>query len=720
MIRVPSRLRFFSLLPRRNKIQLVIFALSGIAIIFLLVFGNINVRFLILITMMVVSIRFRSARFKSTSLHFLALVKARLYGYHGKSNDLRYLIYRSSDAIEYLLNDISRNAIEVEEFYEQNGISKTRVCFEELSNSPTWRKRDAYKVAGLARYLILSQISSENLIAGLNLYGCLLKHSKNKVFRNRLVEPHFQHQRVFLDGLISVGDFEEWHSAHTALAQKLKNFQSVKSDAENPFIDLGIDTSEDTWLNQFNKYFKHFNLQEVKLDGSDDSPFDRLSTVTLPKITGPLVTIIVSAYNPGRELITAIKSLLNQTWENIEVIIVDDFSTETAYLDTAKLMDPRIKLLRQSENLGTYAARNLGIRNSTGIFVTTHDSDDWAHPQRIELQAKNLLAREKNLANLSWCVRVSSDLKVSTLGFSETRLNASSLMFRRELVERIGYFDEVRKGADAEFRMRIGAQFPGSVTIIGFQPLSIIRIGHQSLSRSDFSPLWIHPNRHLYKQSYETWHKTKNLTEFTISPDSRSYRLPFPSPDAYLNHSDSSGPIVFDMLVAANFSSGITPENIGLKYINQFTEKGVKIGALNLKSLDLSDPFDPEFQKLVSTRKIQCIPQDTVATVKKLLVIDPEFLLLKSFLPQLLEVEEIQIHIGDLQGLLRRFQEISGIRIALDDQHELKNLICRIEKNATSLFNICPTFFFASETDLSIINSLGITGVDIRLEPANT
>jgi hypothetical protein len=174
------------------------------------------------------------------------------------------------------------------------------------------------------------------------------------------------------------------------------------------------------------------------------------------------------------------------------------------------------------------------------------------------------------------------------------------------------------------------------------------------------------------------------------------------------------------MLVAANFSSGITPENIGLKYINRFTEKGMKIGALNLKSLDLSNPFNPEFQKLVSTRKIQCIPQDTVATVKKLLVIDPEFLLLKSFLPQLLEVEEIQIHIGDLQGLLRRFQEISGIRIALDDQHELKNLICRIEKNATSLFSISPTFFFASETDLSIINSLGITGVDIRLEPANT
>jgi glycosyltransferase involved in cell wall biosynthesis len=698
----------------------VIFALSGIAIIFLLVIGNIIVRFLILITVVVVSIRFRSARFKSTSLHFLALVKARLYGYHGKSNDLRYLIYRSADAIGYLLNDISRNAIEIEEFYEQNGISKTRVCFEELTNSPTWRKRDAYKVAGLARYLILSQISSENLIAGLNLYGCLLNHSKNKVFRNRLVEPHFQHQKVFLDGLMSVRDFEEWRSTHTALAQKLKSFQSVKSDAENPFIDLGINTSEDAWLNQFNKYFNSFGLQEIELETDGNSPFDRLCTNELPKITGPLVTVIVSAYNPGPELLTAIKSLLNQTWENIEIIIVDDFSTETTYLNTAKLMDPRIKLLRQSENLGTYAARNLGIRNSGGVFITTHDSDDWAHPQRIELQAKNLLAREKNLANLSWCVRVSSDLKVSTLGFSETRVNASSLMFKKELVERIGFFDEVRKGADSEFRMRIAAQFSGSVSIIGFQPLSIIRIGHQSLSRSDFSPLWIHPNRHLYNQAYETWHKNKDLTEFTITPDSKSYRLPFPGPDAYLNHSDSSGLKVFDVLVAANFASRFVSENIGLKYINRFTEKGMKIGALNLKSLDLGEPFDPEFQKLVSTKKIQCIPQDTVATVKKLLVIDSEYLLLRSFLPQLLKVKELEIKVSDLQGLLRRFEKISGIKTTLDNQHELKNLICRIEKNATSLFNISPTFSFASETDLSIINSLGLAGIDIRLDSTNS
>lgn len=658
--------------------------------------------------------------FLTTFVNVLALMRANLLGYRGAINDLKYLTHRSPDAIEYLLNEFTPNQCDIEEFYRVHSISKTKVCFEEFTQAPTWHGKNVLKVAGLARYLVLSQISEENITAGLNLYGSLLQNSKHKVFQIQLVEPHLQHQRVFLDGLNSIGAFDEWKSVHNELSTNLKYFKSVKCDTENPFSSLTPSTTEGAWLKQFNEYFNPFGLQEIELIEHGSSPFDRLSTSKLPKVQGALVSIIVSAFNSGPELISAVQSLLDQTWENIEVIIVDDFSAQTDYLDKAKKMDPRIRVFRQSENRGTYAARNLGIRNSNGVFVTTHDSDDWAHPQRIELQVKNLLENDRSLANLSWCIRVSSDLRVSTLGFSETRLNASSLMFRRSVIESIGYFDEVRKGADSEFRMRIGAHFPGSVAIIGFQPLSIIRIGHQSLSRSDFSPLWIHPNRHLYKQSYEAWHRTEMLMDHKIPVASEPYRLPFPSPIGFLNKSASSAPQDFDVVVAANYSSHFESNNIGLRCIDLFMQKGQAIGALNLASLKLSEPFDQEFQELVSTKKIQCIPQDTVATVKKLLVIDPEYLLLRSFLPQLLKVQELEIKVSDSQGLLSRFEKISGIKTTLDDQHKLKNLIYRIEKNATSLFNISPTFSFASETDLSIINSLGITGVDIRFDPANT
>lgn len=658
--------------------------------------------------------------FLSTFVNVLALMRANLLGYNGAINDLKFLTHRSPDAIEYLLNEFSPNQHDIEEFYRTHSISKTRVYFEEFTQAPTWHNKNVLKVAGLARYLVLSQISEENITAGLNIYGYLLQNSKNKVFQIRLVEPHLQHQRVFLDGLISIGAFDEWKSAHNELSTKLKYFKSVKCDTENPFNNLAPGTTEDVWLKQFNEYFNPFGLQEIELNDFGSSPFDRLNTRKLPKIQGPIVSIIVSAYNSGPELISAVQSLLDQTWENIEVIIVDDFSAQTDYLDKAKEMDPRISILRQLENRGTYAARNLGIRNSNGIFITTHDSDDWAHPQRIELQVKNLLENERNLANLSWCIRVSSDLRVSTLGFSETRLNASSLMFRRSVIESIGYFDEVRKSADSEFRMRIGAHFPGSVAIIGFQPLSIIRIGHQSLSRSDFSPLWIHPNRHLYKQSFVAWHKTEMLMETRIPLSAKSYRLPFPSPIAFLNKYDLSTSQDFDVVVAANFSNEFMPENVGLKQINCFIDDGMQVGALNLKSLKLSEPFDSGFQELVFVQKIQWLSQDTVATAKKLVVVDPAFLLLRSFLPQRLDAQEIEIQVRNLQGILDQFHKISGLRIELEEQHELKDLISKIQENAVSLYKKNPSWFFTEKEDFELIESLSIATVNSRLDPANT
>jgi glycosyltransferase involved in cell wall biosynthesis len=695
-------------------------ALSGIAIIFLLYVGNTFIRVSVLVSIILISLKFRPKMVFSSAAHFLALIKARLVGHYGKSNDLKYLITRSPDAIGYLFRDFSSGTNDLETFYLQNGVSKVMISLENSAGSPTWNDKSSQKVASLARYLVLSQISNENVIAGLNLYGCLLRHSGKKVFRCRLVEPQFKHQKVFLDGLMSIGAIDEWKTVHQNFAIELKNYQSVKCDAGNPFLGLGGNNTEVKWCELFNAYFNPCGLKEIELLSMGESAFDRLSTKSLPKVSGSLVTVIVSTFNPGPELLTAIRSLTDQTWNSLEIIIVDDFSDETDYINRATAMDSRVRLLRQSANKGTYAARNLAIRNSTGAFITTHDSDDWAHPQRIELQVKNLLSRGKNVANMSWCIRVSKDLKVSTLGFSERRINASSLMFRRELVERIGYFDEVRKGADSEFRMRIAAQFPGGVEVISFQPLSIIRIGHQSLSRSDFSPSWIHPNRHFYKQSYETWHKSQTSAGFEIPLDSKSFRLPFPSPIAYLNDFDSSGLQVYDVLVAANFSRELTSKNVGLRFINSLIDGGMKVGALNLKPLDLSEPFDPDFQNLVSSKKIQCIPQDTVATVKKLLVIDPEYLLLRSFLPQLLKVQELEIKVSDLQALLCRFEKISGINIEPGNKQELNKLIYRIQENAVSLFDTSPTWFFGAESDLKIIKSLGIVGMEIRLDPANT
>ena len=90
----------------------------------------------------------------------------------------------------------------------------------------------------------------------------------------------------------------------------------------------------------------------------------------------PTVSVIVPVYNQCHYLGNAIGSALAQTYEDLEVVVVDDGSTDDTVLVTASFADPRVRYIRQ-ENRGLSAARNTGIQHSRGAFLTFLDSDDW-------------------------------------------------------------------------------------------------------------------------------------------------------------------------------------------------------------------------------------------------------------------------------------------------------------------------------------------------------
>src|SRR5699024_4032739 len=112
-----------------------------------------------------------------------------------------------------------------------------------------------------------------------------------------------------------------------------------------------------------------------------------LSSATDETIYGPKVTVIMPTYSPGKGIWTAIRSLLEQTWKNLEIIVVNDASPSryrSLYSELEQL-DSRITVLHQEVNAGAYVARNSGLRFATGEFVTTHDDDDWSHPDKIAI-----------------------------------------------------------------------------------------------------------------------------------------------------------------------------------------------------------------------------------------------------------------------------------------------------------------------------------------------
>lgn len=98
----------------------------------------------------------------------------------------------------------------------------------------------------------------------------------------------------------------------------------------------------------------------------------------------PDATVIIAAWNAEATLVRAVKSALAQTVP-VEVVIVDDASTdETARVAQGLARDPRVKLIRQSENAGPAAARNAGLDAASSAWVAVLDADDTMRPDRLE------------------------------------------------------------------------------------------------------------------------------------------------------------------------------------------------------------------------------------------------------------------------------------------------------------------------------------------------
>jgi glycosyltransferase involved in cell wall biosynthesis len=106
----------------------------------------------------------------------------------------------------------------------------------------------------------------------------------------------------------------------------------------------------------------------------------------------PLVSIVMPVYNAAPYLAEAIRSILAQTWADFELIVVDDASTDRSPDLIQSFPDPRIRCVRNDQNLGVAATRNRGVLLARGEFVAQMDPDDVAHPRRIAEQVAFLRA----------------------------------------------------------------------------------------------------------------------------------------------------------------------------------------------------------------------------------------------------------------------------------------------------------------------------------------
>lgn len=208
----------------------------------------------------------------------------------------------------------------------------------------------------------------------------------------------------------------------------------------------------------------------------------------------PLISVVVPVFNAEATVTTALRALYQQTWPRLEILVVNDASTDQtrAILEAAlQQLPPRpgltIRLLQHEKNRGAYAARNTGLTAATGDFITTHDSDDWSHPQKLERQATALQDDPAILGTLSHWVRCTPNLHFHRWRIEEGWIyrNVSSLMFRRSVFETLGYWDCVDINADTEYYHRIQAAFGAEALreILPGVPLAFGRSHSASLSQ---------------------------------------------------------------------------------------------------------------------------------------------------------------------------------------------------------------------------------------------
>ena len=107
-------------------------------------------------------------------------------------------------------------------------------------------------------------------------------------------------------------------------------------------------------------------------------------------MNNPLVSVIIPNYNKEEFLSICIQSVLNQTYKNFEIIIIDNFSSDRSLDVIKKFIDPRINLFQFKNNGIIAASRNFGIKKSNGKYLAFLDSDDYWMKDKLSKSVKVL------------------------------------------------------------------------------------------------------------------------------------------------------------------------------------------------------------------------------------------------------------------------------------------------------------------------------------------
>jgi len=189
----------------------------------------------------------------------------------------------------------------------------------------------------------------------------------------------------------------------------------------------------------------------------------------------PAVSVIIPTFNRADLLPKAVRSVLAQTYQDLEIVVIDDASADCTTSVVQRMNDPRIRYVRHERNRGIAAARNTGVANATGRFLAFLDDDDEWLPRKLELQVGILAGSPRSIGAVYSAfeqVDMATGRRIGVVRPAKSGhiLNelclknwigtASTVCLKRECLEEAGPFDEkVTFGEEYDMWIRIAHHY---------------------------------------------------------------------------------------------------------------------------------------------------------------------------------------------------------------------------------------------------------------------
>jgi len=432
----------------------------------------------------------------------------------------------------------------------------------------------------------------------------------------------------------------------------LQLYATIKSrnletpDVRFAMINFELDASDRCEL--INVVLSDYGIAPVMLRAprfEGEPPYDRLVTkyALNQRSEGALLTVLIAAYNAEKTIPSTLDAVQAQTWKNLEILVIDDFSTDRTVeiANQYAAADRRIRVITSDKNGGAYVARNIGLSQAKGEFVTIHDADDWSHPEKFSRQIELLIADDTLMGCMTEQARATSDLLFTKVSGSGVFLipNTSSFMFRREPVSKnLGGWDLVRFSADNELIRRV-KKFFGASSVVQMKsgPLSFQRHSETSIVAHEYFGIEGLPSG--LRQEYFEAQQYHHDNNFPLNYKSGRQ---FPSP--YLMWSDrdehSERLSHFDVIIVSDFrmDGGSTLSN--REELRVHKKHGIKTAIVQMYRYDVDArperTMSPEIRAEIDGRLVHVLTYGQVATCELLLVRYPPVLqYVQKYIPQI-------------------------------------------------------------------------------------